>query len=244
MRFTVHEIAQMVDLTAVRPDSDAAEVRALAEAARQYQCLCVCTLPSLTPLLRKLLADQSHIRLVGAVGFPSGAHTTAVKVAEVRELLGMGCAELDMVINVGLLRSGQYQRVLDDMRSVVEVAGGAPVKVILECHYLSEAEIRTGCELCIQAGAAFVKTSTGWAPTGATPENVALIKACVGDAMAIKAAGGIRSLDMLIELYRLGARRFGIGVSSAHQIFEASAARSSGSPNHLPPSGGGWEGVS
>jgi deoxyribose-phosphate aldolase len=236
MQFTIQEIAKMLDLTAVRVDSDEAEVRALAETAQTYQCLCVCTLPSLTPLLRDLLADQPHIRLVGAVGFPSGGHTTAIKVAEAKELLHMGCGELDMVINIGLLRSGQYQRVLDDMRGVVEVAGRAPVKVILECHYLSEAEIRKGCELCLQAGAAFVKTSTGWAPSGATPENVALIKSCVGDAMAIKAAGGIRSLEMLMELYRLGARRFGIGVNSALQIFEECAARSSGMMDYQVPS--------
>lgn len=236
MQFTIQEIARMVDLTAVRADSDEAEVRALAETAQMYQCLCVCTLPSLTPLLQELLTDQPSIRLVGAVGFPSGSHTTAIKVAEARELLHMGCGELDMVINVGLLRSGQFQRVLDDMRGVVQVAGRVPVKVILECHYLSEAEIRKGCELCIQAGAAFVKTSTGWAPGGATPENVALIKSCVGDAIAVKAAGGIRSLDMLVELYRLGARRFGIGVNSALKIFEECAARSSKMTEYPAPS--------
>jgi len=137
----------------------------------------------------------------------------------------MGCDELDMVINLGLLRSGQYQRVLDDIRGVVEVANGVPVKVILECHYLTDAEIRKGCELCIQAGAAFVKTGTGWAPTGATLENVALIKACVGDAIGIKASGGIRGLETLTEMYRRGARRFGIGLRSAPRIFEPSATR-------------------
>jgi deoxyribose-phosphate aldolase len=106
----------------------------------------------------------------------------------------------------------------------VDVAGQTPVKVILECHYLSDDQIRAGCELCIQAGAAFVKTSTGWAPTGATLENVALIKACVGDRIAIKAAGGIRSLKTVTDMYRLGARRFGIGLSSAINIFEECAA--------------------
>jgi deoxyribose-phosphate aldolase len=111
---------------------------------------------------------------------------------------------------------------------VVGVAGDAPVKVILECHYLSDDQIRAGCELCIQAGASFVKTSTGWAPTGATLENLALIKSCVGDAIAIKAAGGIRSLDMVMEMYRLGARRFGIGLSSAIRIFEEGAASPGG----------------
>jgi deoxyribose-phosphate aldolase len=224
MRFTVREIARMTDLTAVRADTNQAEVRSLADAARQFQPVCVCTLPSLTPLLRDLLADQADIRVVGAVGFPSGGNTTAIKVAEARELLGMGCAELDMVINIGLLRSGAYQPALDDVRAVVEVADGAPVKVILECHYLSDDQIRRGCELCIQGGASFVKTSTGWAPTGATLENVALIKSCVGDAIAIKAAGGIRGLDTLREMYGLGARRFGIGLSSALGIFEECAA--------------------
>jgi deoxyribose-phosphate aldolase len=224
MSFTDQEIARMVDLTAVRADTDEAEVRALAVAAKGHRPMCVCTLPSFTPLMRDLLADAPDVRVVGAVGFPSGGNTTTIKIAEARELLGMGCSELDMVINVGLLRSGAYQRVLDDMRAVVDIADGAPVKVILECHYLSDDQIRVGCELCIQAGASFVKTSTGWAPTGATLENVALIKSCVGDAIAIKAAGGIRSLDMVLEMYRLGARRFGIGLGSAIQIFEECAA--------------------
>jgi len=223
--FSIQELASMMDLTAVRPDSDEAEVRALAATASQYQCLAVCTLPGFTPLMLELLADQPDIRVVGAVGFPSGGHTPRMKATEARDLLAMGCRELDMVMNIGWLRSGWAQAVLDDMRGVVEVAGQAPVKVILECHYLSEEQIRQGCELCIQAGAAFVKTSTGWAPTGATPENVALIKACVGDAIAIKAAGGIRSLAALEEMYRLGARRFGIGLSSALHIFEECAAQ-------------------
>jgi deoxyribose-phosphate aldolase len=220
MSFTVQEIVSMVDLTAVRADTDEAEVRALADAAKRYRPIGVCVLPSFTPLMRDLLADEPDIKVVGAVGFPSGGNTTTIKIAESRELLGMGCSELDMVINIGLLRSGAYQRVLNDIRAIVDVADGAPVKVILECHYLSDDQIRTGCELCIQAGASFVKTSTGWAPTGASLENVALIKSCVGDAIAIKAAGGIRSLDMVMEMHRLGARRFGIGLGSAIQIFE------------------------
>ena len=220
MRFSVQQIARMVDLTAVRADTDEAEVRALADAARRYQPICVCALPSFTPLLLDLLMEGPDIQVVGAVGFPSGANTTRIKVAEARELLEMGCSELDMVINVGLLRSGAYQHVLDDMRAVVDVADGAPVKAILECHYLSNEQIRSGCGLCIEAGASYVKTSTGWAPTGATLENVALIKSCVGDAIAIKAAGGIRDLDTLLEMYRLGARRFGIGLNSAMAIFE------------------------
>lgn len=232
--FTAREIARMIDLTAVRADSDEAEVRALAEAAKTYECLCACTLPAQTQLLLELLDGAPHTSVVGAVGFPSGAHTTAMKVAEARELLAMGCRELDMVINIGMLRSGQYGRVLEDLRAVVDTAAGAPVKVILECHYLSKDEIRQGCELCIEAGASFVKTSTGWAPTGATLDNVALIKECVGDRVLVKAAGGIRSLDTLSKMYSLGARRFGIGVASAIHIFEEVL-----NAGHAPGSGTG-----
>jgi len=225
MQFTVQNLARMLDLTAVRADDDEAEVRALADAAKRYRPICVCVLPGHTPLLRDLLTGEPDIHVVGAVGFPSGGNTVATKVAEAKELLGLGCGELDMVINIGLLRSGGYQRVLDDIRGVVDVAGDAPVKVILECHYLSHDQIRAGCELCIQAGASFVKTSTGWAPTGATLENVALIKSCVGDAIAIKAAGGIRDLDTVVDMYRLGVRRFGIGRNSALAIFKECEAR-------------------
>ncbi len=220
MTLTIQEIAMMTDLSAVRADTDETEIMALAEAAKRYHCLCVTTLPTFTPLIKELLADAPEIRISGNVSFPSGSATTGIKVLEAKELLRMGCDELDMVINLGLFRSGRYQQVLDDIRAVVEVASGVPVKVILECHYLTDDEIRKACELSIQAGAAFVKTGTGWAPTGATLENVALIKACVGDAIGIKASGGIRGRETLIEMYRRGARRFGIGLRAAPQIFE------------------------
>jgi deoxyribose-phosphate aldolase len=220
MKLTTQDFAKMTDLSAVRPDTHETEIRALAEVAKKYRCICVTTLPSYTPLIKELLADEPDIRISGNVSFPSGGGTSTMKVAEAKELLQMGCDELDMVINIGLLRSGQYQRVLDDIRGVVEAAGRAPVKVILECHYLTNDEIRKGCELCIKAGAAFVKTGTGWAPTGATLKNIALIKSCVGDAIEIKASGGIRGRETLLEMYRRGARRFGIGLQSAPRIFE------------------------
>jgi deoxyribose-phosphate aldolase len=223
MEFTLHKLAGMVDLTAVRADTDEAQVKTLARVARQYQCIYACTLPAHTPLLRELLADEPGIGVVGAVGFPSGGHTTAIKVAEARELIEMGCSELDMVMNIGLLRSGRYGRVRDDVRAVVDAAGQIPVKVILECHYLSDDQILRGCDACVEAQAAFIKTSTGWAPTGARAKDIALIKSHVGDAIRVKAAGGIRSLEELIEMYRLGARRFGLGVTSAVPIFEACA---------------------
>ena len=226
MDFTLEQVARMVDLSAVRADMTEAEVRATVNIARRYQCICVTALPCYTPLVKELLADEPEIHVSGNVAFPSGGATSAMKVAEASELLRMECDELDVVINIGLLRSGRTQHVLDDIKGVVDVAGRIPVKVILECHYLSDDEIRKGCELCVEAGATFIKTGTGWAPTGATLENVALIKSCVGDAVGIKASGGIRGLETLKEMYRRGARRFGLGIRSALPIFEQCAARS------------------
>jgi deoxyribose-phosphate aldolase len=223
MELTTENVARMVDLSAVRADSDETEVRALAEVARRYQSICVVTLPTFIPLIRDLLADEPAIRIGGAVGFPSGGATPAAKVFEASELLQMGCRELDMVINIGQLLSDRHRVVLEDIRAVVEAAGGVPVKVILECHYLSAEQIRRACELSIEAGAAFVKTGTGWAPTGATLENISLIKSIVGDAIAIKAAGGIRGAETLKEMYRRGATRFGLGLRTVAPILDAFA---------------------
>jgi deoxyribose-phosphate aldolase len=208
----------MIDLSAVWPADGEEAIRALAACARKYRCGLLSTLPAQARLARELLEGDPEIGLGGNVGFPSGGQTTAIKVAEARELIRLGCRELDAVIDIAGLVSGRHSQVLAELRALVAEAGRAPLKVILETHYLTEAQIRTGCDLSIAAGAAFVKTGTGWAPTGATPENVRLIKAHVGDAIGIKASGGIRSLAALLELYRLGARRFGIGLRAAEKI--------------------------
>lgn len=215
---TIGELVRMLDLSAVRAECDESEVRAIADLARKYRCIAAFALPSLTPLLCELLGGDDAIATGGVVGFPSGGTTTRMKVAEAEELLGMGCRELDMVINIGLLRSGRLHEVTGDIRAVVEAAQGVPVKVILECHYLSDEQIRQGCACSEEGGASFVKTGTGWAPTGATLHNVQLMKACVGDRLGVKAAGGVRNLKTLLELHRAGATRFGIGLSSAKSI--------------------------
>lgn len=136
----------------------------------------------------------------------------------------MGCQEIDMVINISKLRSGRSIEVLDDIRSVVEACEGRPVKVILECHYLSDKQILVGCDQLISAGAQWAKTGTGWAPTGATLKNIALIKAHVGTQVGVKAAGGIRDLKTLLDMYKLGARRFGLGLKSSTKILEEAFA--------------------
>ncbi|MGD0092175.1 MAG: deoxyribose-phosphate aldolase [Planctomycetota bacterium] len=224
MKLNVHKLARMMDFSAVRTDVDEAEIREMVAQARKCHCLCVFPMPCYATLCRELLAGSRDVGLGGVVGFPSGAHATATKVAEARMLLAEGAVELDMVINVGLLRSQRYDCVEKDIRAVVAAARGVPVKVILEVHYLNDEQIKRGSELCVRAGAAFVKTATGWTATGATPHNVSLIKAAVGKAAGIKAAGGVRDLKTLLELYRCGATRFGISHKSGAKILEECAA--------------------
>lgn len=220
MKLTGYEISRMIDLSAVKAEDDDTYIRSLVECAREYRCIAVIPLPSRTLLVKELLQGDPDITLGGAIGFPSGGHTTSIKVAEAKELIALGCSELDMVMNIGKMVSGRTTEVLEDICAVIEAADGVPVKVILECHYLTHDQIRKGCDLCVQAGASFVKTGTGWAPTGATLENIALIKAQVGEAIGVKAAGGVRDLETLLQMYRMGARRFGIALHSATKILE------------------------
>jgi deoxyribose-phosphate aldolase len=228
MKLTVEKLARMMDLSAVRAEVDCGEVRRLAETAIQYRCVCAFVLPCYLPELKALLAGVPEVGLGGVVGFPSGAHSTAIKAAEAREGRAQGASELDMVINVGMLRSGRDQYVEDDIRAVVEAAEGTPVKVILEAHHLTDDEIVRGSRLAVRVGAAFVKTGTGWAPTGATFHNVRLIKSAVGGAAQVKAAGGVRDLGTVVEMIRLGVTRFGVGLASAVKILDECAATDGG----------------
>lgn len=228
MKLTVEKLARMMDLSAVRTEVDEDEVHRLAQTAQKYNCVCTFVLPSHLPLLKTLLADSPSVGVGAVVGFPSGAHSTATKVAEAREQLALGAVELDMVINVGMLRSGRDGYVFDDIRAVVEAAAGTPVKVILEAHWLTDEQIVRGCQLSVHAGAAFVKTGTGWAPTGATLHNVRLMKSTVGNAAQVKSAGGVRDLETVLEMIRLGVTRFGVGLGSGVKILEQCAALSGG----------------
>jgi deoxyribose-phosphate aldolase len=216
----LNEIARMIDLSCVQANSSISEIKEVAEFAIKYNCICTFALPAHTPLLVDLLKDYPEIKVGGVVGFPSGGSTTKAKVFEAKELLQMGVDELDMVINIAWLKSRQFELVKQDIRSVIETAGKTPVKVILECHHLSNEEIVKACELAAEEGVAFVKTGTGWAPTGATLDNVKLMKDAVGDKCEVKAAGGVRDLETLISMNKLGTTRFGIGIRTAKSIFE------------------------
>ncbi len=218
MDLTPEKLARMMDLSAVRTDVDLDEIRVLAETCKEYGCICAFAMPCYVPELVRLLADAPAVGVGGVVGFPSGAQSTAIKVAEARQQLDQGVVELDMVVNVGWLLSGCDERVEDDIRAVVEAARPAPVKVILEAHYLTDEQIVRASRLAVRAGAAFVKTGTGWAETGATLENVRLIKSAIGDAAQVKAAGGVRDFRTVQAMIGLGVTRFGVGLASGRAI--------------------------
>jgi deoxyribose-phosphate aldolase len=224
MRLTSAEIARMIDVSAVKAEDTEEDVRRMVETARRFGCVAVIPLPAMTALAVRLLEGDPRVAVGGVAGFPSGGETTATKMFQAREMIEAGCTEIDMVLNVGLLRSGKLAAVTDDIRAVVRACAAVPVKVILECHHLDTGQILAGCDCAVQAGAAWVKTSTGWPPTGATADNISLIKSRVGERIGVKAAGGIRDLATLLELHRRGARRFGLGWRTATGILEEAQA--------------------
>ncbi len=226
------EIARVIDISGVRTDVTLGEVEAIAAAAKRFRFVCAFAMPCFTRRLVRLLADAPDVMVGGVVGFPSGADTTFAKAATAKELLSLGVDELDMVINVGALKSGLDAMVRDDIRAVVDAACGTPVKCILEVAYLTDDEIRRGSLLAVEAGVAYVKTGTGWAGKPTTVEHIRLIRQTIGGAAKIKAAGGVRTLDTALEMMDAGCDRFGIGLRSALGIVAEAYARA-GRP--LPP---------
>ena len=224
-KIDLKRIGRVMDVSAVRTDVDFQEINQMIEIVKKYHCICASPMPWATGYTVEQLAGMDDIVVTGVVGFPSGADTTFIKMATAKEMLSMGCKELDMVINVSALKAGKCQVVEDDIRAVVEAAGHIPVKTIIEICYLSDDEIRRASELAVKAGAAFVKTGTGWGPRPTTIETIRLIRETIGDAAKIKAAGGIRDLDTMLEMAEAGCDRFGIGVRSAVTIIEEAERR-------------------
>lgn len=220
MLLTVNDIAQMIDLSCVRTNCCEKDITKLVENARKYKIGQVSVMQCFIPHVKKLLKNDPDIKTVGNVSFPSGSDSTSLKIEQTKEMISEGCDEIDMVINVGKLLSGNYSEVEEDVRVVVEAANKLPVKVIIETPYLNRNEIEKACEISINSGAAFVKTGTGWAQKGTTVDDVKLIKSIVGDRIKIKASGGIRDLKALVEMYKFGARRFGVNLISGEKILD------------------------
>jgi deoxyribose-phosphate aldolase len=216
-------IASMIDHTILKPEATRDDVIKICREAREYQFASVCVNPYWVPLVRAELHGSS-VKVCTVVGFPLGATSTEAKVAETLSALRAGAQEIDMVINVGALRSGEHEAVKLDIQEVVKVAhaAGAIVKVILETALLDDNQKAVACTLAKLAGADFVKTSTGFGPSGATAHDVALMRQVVGPDMGVKASGGIRTLSDFRAMTAAGATR--IGASASVKIVEAAAA--------------------
>jgi deoxyribose-phosphate aldolase len=213
---TVEKVAKAIDHSLLRPELTLDEVLAGCDLAAAYQVASVCCRPLDVTHCRDAL-EGSGVAVGTVVGFPHGSSTTAVKVAEAERALEDGAAELDMVLPIGWLRSKKDAYVQDDIAAVVAVAHprGAIVKVILENAYLNDEEKVRGCQLTEQAGADFVKTSTGYAPSGSTMDDLRLMRASVSERVKVKAAGGIRTLGLLIEGLNAGMDRCGATATAA-----------------------------
>ena len=205
---TVEHVASMIDHSLLRPELTTADVVEGLGIARSCRTASACVRPSDVARAVDALAG-SGVMVATVIGFPHGSTTTAAKVAEVAEALSRGCDEFDMVLHIGALRGGEVDYVGRDIRAVVEAAEGRAVKVILENAYLTDEQKILGCHLAEEAGAAFVKTSTGYAPGGATLEDIVLMRAAVSPRVGVKAAGGVRTLDALLAMEAAGATRFG-----------------------------------
>ncbi|MBP5511455.1 MAG: deoxyribose-phosphate aldolase [Kiritimatiellae bacterium] len=222
---TSAEIAKMMDISAVQAQSTLEDISDVCALAKEFRVAAVFCLPAHVPYMRACLGADTDVKLASVSGFPGGAETTRIKVETAKELVSFGCDEVDMVNNIAWLKAGDKARYVGDVRGVVEAAANRPVKVILECHWLTDEEIIRACEWCAEAGASWVKTGTGWAPTGATVERCALMKRTVGDRCGVKAAGGVRTLETLLAMYNAGTRRFGIGVKTARSILDELAGQ-------------------
>ena len=206
---TYQQLAKTIDHSLLRPELTEADVIAGCELAAQYDVASVCVKPCHVKLSQQAL-EGTEVAVGTVVGFPHGSNTTETKVTEAQQAIADGAAELDMVLNIGELRSGNTDYVRSDIQAVVDTAQGRViVKVILENAYLTDDEKILACQLCEQAGADFVKTSTGFAPGGATIPDLKLMRATVGPQVQVKAAGGVRTLDGLLEVIDVGVTRAG-----------------------------------
>jgi deoxyribose-phosphate aldolase len=227
MTWTPRDIARMIDHSLLRPELTPDEVARGCAVARKYRTATVCCTPSDVALCRRELAG-SDVKVAAVVGFPHGYSTTAAKVFEAERAVADGADELDMVVHVGRLRAGDLAYVRADVKAVVDAAHrhGALVKVILENCYLTDDQKRAGCRACEEAGADWVKTSTGFGKGGATVEDLKLMREAVSARVQVKAAGGVRDLDMALRVRELGCTRFGATATEA--IMEEALRRGGG----------------
>ena len=208
---------KMIDHTVLKADTPLETVKRICDEAMEYGFASVCINPCHVAYCADYLKD-SDVNVCTVIGFPLGANTSAVKAFETKDAIANGADEIDMVMNIGALKDKNYDLVRDDIKAVVEAANGTLVKVILETCLLTEDEIKKACELCVEAKADYVKTSTGFSTRGATIEDVQIMKAAVQGKAKVKAAGGVRTHEDMVKIVEAGADR--IGTSAGCSLVE------------------------
>ena len=199
---------KMIDHTVLKADTPLETVKRICDEAMEYGFASVCINPCHVAYCADYLKD-SDVNVCTVIGFPLGANTSAVKAFETKDAIANGADEIDMVMNIGALKDKNYDLVRNDVKAVVEAANGTLVKVILETCLLTEDEIKKACELCVEAKADYVKTSTGFSTRGATIEDVQIMKAAVQGKAKVKAAGGVRTHEDMVKIVEAGADRIG-----------------------------------
>jgi deoxyribose-phosphate aldolase len=210
-------LAQVIDHTLVRPDATLDDLAAACEDAKKYGFACVVVNSCNVALARELLSG-TLVKVCSVVGFPHGANTTTVKIVEAMEAMKNGAAELDIVINLGMVKSSRFDVVEIDLKNIIAMTPQKVHKVIIETGSLTHDELTRVCLIAVKAGAEFIKTSTGYGPRGATVEDIRLVRQAIGSACRIKASGGIRDLTSATSMLEAGAER--IGTSAGPAIME------------------------
>jgi deoxyribose-phosphate aldolase len=218
MAFTKTQLASFIDHTVLKPMEGRSALEKLCAEAREHAFFAVCVNPAWVSLCHDLLAG-SPVKLAVVAGFPLGANRSDVKAFEAARAVDDGADEIDMVLNVGALRDGDTAYVEADIRAVVKASAGRLVKVIFETCYLTDEQIVTACKLSVNAGARYVKTSTGFGSAGATAAHIALMRREVGPSIGVKASGGVKTLQAALAMIEAGASR--IGTSSGIDIVKA-----------------------
>jgi deoxyribose-phosphate aldolase len=214
MQLSARDLARHIDHTLLKPDALAADIAKLCAEAREHGFWSVCVNGSRVAQAAALLED-SEVKVAAVVGFPLGAMDSDAKRFETEGVIDLGAQEIDLVLNIGRLRDGDDRYILREIRDVVEAAQGVPVKVILETALLSLEQKRLGCSLAVEAGARFVKTSTGFSGGGATVEDIRLMREAVGPRIGVKASGGIRDVATALAMIEAGANRLGTSAGVA-----------------------------
>jgi len=219
MNLKPYEVARMIDVSVLKTTSTEIDIQMLVDSAKKYHFICAFSLSCYLPTLVKELKGSDT--LVGApIGFPSGAEMSEIKAFQAKTLYDIGCDEFDMVLNVGWLKSGEFDKVEKDIRAVHDVISGKPLKVIVEAMYLTDKELVDACSIVVNSGADYIKTGTGWAEKPTEFSHIETMVKAVKGKIKIKAAGGIKDYDTLCRMHDMGVSRFGVGVNSGISIVE------------------------